>query len=188
MESILNWVAPVATIIAALMTASNLGARITGIGFVVFTVGSLAWLTLGTIGDDPALLWMNVALTALNLFGIWRWLGRQAKFEEGAGHAAEASEEKASETLFPLSIMASAKLISRNGEELARCIDAMAGCGSGRIAYMVVADGGVGGVGETLRRIDWNDVTVQGNCVNTKLDRAGFERLDQLEKDEWPGR
>lgn len=188
MEPILNWIAPVATVIAALMTASNLGARITGIGFVVFTVGSLAWLTLGRMGDDPALLWMNVALTALNLFGIWRWLGRQAKFEVGAGHAAETSERKASETLFPLSLTAGAKLISRNGKELARCIDAMAGCGSGRIVYIVVAEGGVGGVGETLRRIDWNDVTVDGDCLKTTLDRAGFERLDQLEKDQWPGR
>ncbi len=42
MESILNWVAPIATIVAALMTASNLGAKITGAGFIVFTVGSIA--------------------------------------------------------------------------------------------------------------------------------------------------
>ena len=46
MEEILNWIAPAATILAALMTASNLGARITGVGFIVFTVGSLCWLTL----------------------------------------------------------------------------------------------------------------------------------------------
>ena len=37
MENIASWVATVATIIAALMTASNLGARITGYGFIVFT-------------------------------------------------------------------------------------------------------------------------------------------------------
>ncbi len=188
METILNWVAPVATIVAALMTASNLGARITGIGFIVFTIGSVCWLTLGMIGDDPALLWMNVALTALNLFGIWRWLGRQAKFEEGAGHAAEASEGKASETLFPLSLTSSAKLLSSAGGDLGQCVDAMAGCASGRIAYLVVAEGGVGGVGETLRRVDWKDVTVEGDCLTTSLDRAGFERLARLEKDKWPGR
>ena len=188
MEPILNWVAPIATIIAALMTASNLGAKITGTGFIVFTVGSLSWLTLGMIGDDPSLLWMNVALTILNLFGIWRWLGRQAKFEEGAGHAAEASERKASETLFPLSLTGSAKLRSGKGVELGQCVDAMAGCGSGRIAYLVVAEGGIGGVGETLRRIDWSDVSVEGDCITTPLDKAAFERLDQLEKDKWPGR
>ena len=44
-----SWVATVATIIAALMTASNLGPRITGYGFIVFTVGSIAWLALGIV-------------------------------------------------------------------------------------------------------------------------------------------
>lgn len=188
MEPILNWVAPIATIIAALMTASNLGARITGAGFIVFTIGSLSWLTLGFLGDDPSLLWMNIALTFLNLFGIWRWLGRQAKFEEGAGHAAKTSERKAGETLFPLSLTGSAKLISCDGVQLGQCVDAMAGCATGRIAYLVVAEGGVGGVGETLRRIDWSDVKVDGDCLTTPLDRAGFDRLDRLEKDKWPGR
>ncbi len=51
MESIATWLAPIATTIAALMTASNLGTRITGWGFVVFTVGSLAWRDL-TIDND----------------------------------------------------------------------------------------------------------------------------------------
>ena len=188
MEEILTWVAPVATIVAALMTASNLGARITGIGFIVFTIGSLSWLTLGLIGDDPALLWMNVVLTGLNLFGIWRWLGRQAKFEQGAEHAAAASKAKPSETLFPLSLTGSAKLVGRDGTELGQCVDAMAGCGSGRIAYLVVAEGGLGGVGETLRRVEWNDVTVEQDRVHATFDQGRFATLDMLEKDKWPGR
>lgn len=188
MENILTVVAPAATILAALMTASNLGARITGAGFVIFTIGSTAWLTLGTIGDDPALLWMNVVLTGLNLFGIWRWLGRQAKFEEGAEHAAAASEDKPSETLFPLSLATKAKLIGRDGEQLGQCVDAMAGCGNGRIAYLVVAEGGVGGVGETLRRVEWNDVSVDGDIIMAAIDHSAFERLDRLQKDKWPGR
>ena len=88
MESIATWVAPVATTIAALMTASNLGSRITGYGFIVFTVGSLAWLTLGITTGQANLLWQNVILTALNLFGIWRWLGRQAQIEDGGSRGA----------------------------------------------------------------------------------------------------
>ena len=187
MEEILNWIAPAATILAALMTASNLGARITGLGFIVFTVGSLCWLTLGFIGDNPSLLWMNVALTGLYLFGIWRWLGRQAKFEDGAEHAAVASERKAGENLFPLSLTGKAKLTSR-GETLGQCVDAMAERGNGQIVYLVIAQGGVGGVGETLRRIDWGDVSVEGDGISTNLDRRAFEQLDQLEKDAWPGR
>ena len=188
MESILTWVAPIATISAAMMTASNLGARITGFGFIVFTIGSISWLTLGMISDDPALLWMNAALTLLNLFGIWRWLGRQAKFEEGAQYAAHISERTKDETLFPLSLTAKAAIIGRGGVELGRCVDAMAGRSTGRIAYLVVAEGGVAGVGERLRRIDWSEVTVVDDNVQTDLDRPGFDRLVELEKDRWPGR
>jgi hypothetical protein len=40
MNDIAAWIAPAATVIAAVMTAANLGARITDWGFVVFTVGS----------------------------------------------------------------------------------------------------------------------------------------------------
>ncbi|MCY7279670.1 MAG: PRC-barrel domain-containing protein [Sphingomonas bacterium] len=188
METILTWVAPVATIIAALMTASNLGSRITGAGFIVFTIGSLSWLALGMIGDNPALLWMNAVLTLLNLFGIWRWLGRQAKFEDGGQHAAAASAAKSSETLFPLSLTAKAALSGQDGTELGKCVDAMAGCSTGRIAYLVVAEGGVGGVGERLRRLDWSDVAVDLDTITANLDRDGFERLDELEKGKWPGR
>lgn len=188
METILTFVAPIATIIAALITASNLGAKITGTGFIVFTVGSLAWLTLGLIGDDPALLWMNVVLTLLNLFGIGRWLGRQAKFDDGGEYAASASQRRASETLFPLSLLTSGKLAGRDGEPFGQCVDAMAGCASGRIVYLVVAEGGVGGVGERLRRIEWSDVRVDGDAVIANFDAARFDRLEVLEKDKWPGR
>ncbi len=188
MENILIWVAPVATITAALMTASNLGSRITGTGFIVFTVGSLSWLSLGMMRGDQALLWMNVVLTLFNLFGIWRWLGRQAKFEDGGKRAAEASEANPTETLFPLSLASKAAVTGRGGAELGKTVDAMAGCSSGRISYLVVAEGGVGGVGETLRRLDWNDVSVDGDTILASVDRAAFERLDVIEKDQWPAR
>jgi len=41
MEELIGWVATIATVAAALVTASNLGSRITGYGFAVFTVGPL---------------------------------------------------------------------------------------------------------------------------------------------------
>ena len=131
MESIATWVAPVATTIAALMTASNLGSRITGYGFIVFTVGSLAWLTLGITTGQANLLWQNVILTALNLFGIWRWLGRQAKIEDGGSTAQAESKDMASETLFPASMFAKAKVVGAGGAELGASVEAMLGCRSG---------------------------------------------------------
>ena len=81
MADSISWVATIATIIAASMTAANVGSRITGYGFAVFLVGSLCWLATGLMTDQPALTWTNFVLTILNIFGIWRWLGRQAKVE-----------------------------------------------------------------------------------------------------------
>lgn len=185
MENIASWVAPIATILAALMTASNLGTRVTGWGFVIFTVGSLAWLALGITTGQSNLLWQNVILTALNLVGIWRWLGRQAKLEEGADRAAAASEDHPGETLFPVSLLTKAKLIAADGSDLGACIDAMAGRERGALTYLVVSSGGLGGVGETVRRLPWRDATVTGDTVTTALDRTAFGRLEQVAKDDW---
>ncbi len=188
MESIATWLAPVATTIAALMTASNLGSRVTGYGFVIFTIGSLAWLTLGITTGQANLLWQNIILTGLNLFGIWRWLGRQAKIEDGGVAAQEQSAEAGGETLFPASLFTSAKLVGANGAELGSSVEAMLGCPSGAPAYLVVAEGGVAGVGETLRRVEWGDVSVDGDRLITALTPAAFSAGDRLTKDQWPGR
>ncbi len=188
MESVATWVAPLATTIAALMTASNLGSRITGYGFIVFTVGSLAWLALGIATDQPNLLWQNIILTALNLFGIWRWLGRQAKFEDGGVAAQEQSSDLPSETLFPASTFAGAKLVGKGGVELGSSVEAMLGATSGRPCYLVIAEGGVAGVGETLRRVAWSDTRVEHDRLVTRLDQHEFARAERLEKDRWPGR
>ena len=188
METIASWVAPVATTIAALMTASNLGSRITGYGFMVFTVGSLAWLALGVATGQPNLVWQNVILTALNLFGIWRWLGRQARFEEGGEAAHRASRDTPGEPLFSAALLGRVKVTASNGVAFATAIDAMIGSRSGRIAYLVASDGGVAGVGETLRRIEWSDVRMRSDCLETSLDRPAFDRLAALDKDQWPGR
>ena len=72
MENSLSWIATAATIVAASITASNLGTRITGYGFIVFTFGSIAWFGFGLMSGQPALVWTNAVLTLLNLFGIWR--------------------------------------------------------------------------------------------------------------------
>ena len=184
MADSISWIATIATIIAASMTAANLGSRITGYGFCVFLVGSLAWLTTGIITHQPALTWTNVVLTVLNIFGIWRWLGRQAKVEEGARTATEASERTASETLFPVSLLTRAPVHNQDAE-IGHCIDAMAGCDSGRLSYIVVSQGGVAGVGETLRRLPWNGTTVDGEKVITNADP---DRLEALPRDQWPAR
>lgn len=187
METSLSWVATIATITAATITASNLGSRITGYGFIVFTVGSIAWLSLGILTGQPALFWTNAALTVLNLFGIWRWLGRQARVEDGAKAASEASHATPGESLFPVSLLTRAKLLS-NQDELATCVDAMAECDSGRIVYLTVSEGGIAGAGETLRRVPWTQLHVEGDTVMTGLRQSQFAALKTVPKDEWPAR
>ena len=187
MTDTVSWIATAATILAACLTASNLGARITGYGFVVFTIGSIAWLTFGALSGQQALLWTNIVMTFLNLFGVWRWLGRQARVEEGAHAASAASEEDRGETLFPASLLTSARV--RCGEDdVGTCVDAMAGCGSGRVAYVVVSEGGLAGVGETLRRVPWSHASIDGDALVLTLDRRRFSALETVSRDEWPAR
>jgi hypothetical protein len=188
MEQLAAYAAPFATTVAALIVASNLGSRVTGAGFIVFTIGSIAWAALGYATDQPNLLWQNIVLTLLNLFGVWRWLGWQRRIEDGAQSAAEASKVTASENLFPVSTLAKATVRSVEGEELGRSVDAMAGCNSGRLSYLVVAEGGVAGVGESLRRLPWSGCRVEEETVTTPVSKARFCSLETLEPDHWPAR
>ena len=187
MADIISWIATVATIIAAFMTASNLGTRITGYGFCVFLIGSLSWLAAGILTHQSALTWTNIVLTVLNVFGIWRWLGRQARVEEGARVAAEASEHTPGESLFPISLLSRAP-VEFSGGQVGHAVDAMAGSRSGRLAYVVVSEGGVAGVGESLRRLSWADIRMEGDRLVSGLTRRQFDKLKELPKDEWPAR
>jgi hypothetical protein len=187
MADTISWVATAATIAAALMTASNLGSRITGWGFAVFTLGALCWIGVGATTGQPALTWTNVVLFAVDLFGVWRWLGRQAKVEEGARAASEASEATPGEALFPVTLLTRAA-VRCGTAEVGRCVDAMAWCRSGKLDYLVVSQGGMAGVGETLRKLPWTHAHVEGETVVARTSAARFEQFEQLPRDQWPGR
>ena len=187
MAETVSWIATIATIIAASLTAANLGTRTTGLGFVVFTLGALCWIALGWLTNQPALMWTNIVLTLLDIFGIWRWLGRQAKVEEGARNASEGSEHRPGEALFPVSLLSRARMIG-GGSELGHCIDAMAGSSSGSVSYVVVSAGGVAGVGETFRRVPWASTSMDGEVLVAKMTVAEFELLPELARDQWPAR
>ena len=188
MVDFISWLATAATITAAFMTASNLGPRITGYGFAVFTIGSIAWLSVGLMSGQHPLAWTNVVLTGLNLFGIWRWLGRQTKIEEGGQSAAEASEQSAGDDLFPISLLSRAQIEDGSGNVLGACVDGMAGRSSGRLRYVVASEGGVAGVGETFRRMDWARVSVHGDRLRFEMGQRAFASLERIERDQWPVR
>jgi len=187
MADTISWVATVATITGAFLTAANLGAKVTGSGFAVFLVGSVSWLATGVLTGQSALTWTNVVLTVLNIFGVWRWLGRQASVEKGGRAATEASTETPGEALFPVSLLTRAAVTS-DGQALGNCIDALAACRSGKVDYLVVSQGGLAGVGETLRRLPWSAVHVENEEVITRLSAGDFDHLQELQRDQWPGR
>ena len=184
MTDTISWVATGATILAALMTASNLGSRITGFGFGVFLIGSLAWAATGLMTGQPALTWTNIVLTGLNIFGMWRWLGRQARIEEGATAAAEASEASPGEALFPISLLTRGP-VTCEGEPIGMCVDAMAERNTGRISYIVVSQGGVAGVGETLRKLSWRFVSVEADRLLAHLSAKQFCELQEITEADW---
>jgi hypothetical protein len=186
MEEIAQWVAPITTMIAAMMTAANLGARITGWGFVVFTVGSIGWVTIGLSSGQSNLIYANAFLTVVNLVGIWRWLGRQAKYEDGGAKAAERSASHSAPTLRPAGSLTGAKLVDTHGEALGEAVETMIERDSGCVNYVVVSIGGVGGLGETLRAIPFGHLSFEDETITSDLSRAEIEALPERSRDDWP--
>lgn len=188
MEELAGWIAPAATMIAAMMTASNLGARFTGWGFVVFLVGSVAWCTVAVASGQQNLLWTNAFLTVVNIVGIWRWLGRQAKLEDGAAHALEASERRPAPTLFPVSNFDGAPIEDEEGTVFAHSVGATTECASGRISYVVVREGGAAGVGERYRAVPWRMIGVTDGKLRLTGGRRGYDALPEIDPAKWPAR
>jgi len=181
-----GWIAPAATMIAAMMTAANLGARVTGWGFVVFCIGSVAWTTVGLTSGQTNLVLSNAFLTVVNLVGIWRWLGRQASYEKGSSAAADASARHAVPSLYAAGNVVGAKLTGPRGEAVGAIVDAMLGCGDNAIAYVVVSTGGVGGVGETLHALKPAELMFGKDGVQTQLTADAIRERPAIEAGHWP--
>lgn len=186
LEEIAGWIAPAATMIAAMMTAANMGARITGWGFVVFVVGSLAWSLVGLSSGQTNLLATNAFLTLVNLVGVWRWLGRQRAYEDGGKSAERASCRSAHPTLFTATGVAGMPVVARNGEPVGKAVEALIGCRDGRVGYVVVSAGGVGGVAETLRAVGREELDFASDRLTLRRDKGWFEALAPLEEGAWP--
>ena len=181
MADLAGWVALVATCFAALMTASNLGARVTGWGFVVFTVGAAAWIIVGVSTQQTQLLWSNIFLGVVDVFGVWRWLGRRARFSDAADAEQARSEARSGEKLFALSGVDGMPVKSKDGETLAYAVDALASCSGKDLAHLIIREGGVAGVGETLRKLGWDQVRVRDNSLETELGKDAIGKLPLAE-------
>ncbi|WP_241231309.1 hypothetical protein [Sphingomonas koreensis] len=78
---IVRWAASISGIVAAFMIALDHGRRVTGLGFALFVVSSLAWITGALIGGDEPLLSQNLVLFGINVFGVYRYLIRKNPLE-----------------------------------------------------------------------------------------------------------
>ena len=94
---IIRWVASGTGMIAAVLVALNAGARITGIGFVIFTGSSICWIATAVWDGNMPLAAQNGVLFAINLFGVYRYLYRKVK-EEKAEEAAGETERSVATT------------------------------------------------------------------------------------------
>ena len=184
--SLAGWIAPAATMIAAMMTAANLGARLTGWGFVVFAVGAVAWIITAIAGGQQNLLIANSFLLVVDAVGVWRWLGRQARYVDGAQAAEADSVVEASPDLFAVVGLEGRPVLSHDGSQIGTVVDAMATCADGRIGYVIVREGGLVGVGERLHAIDWREVSLDEKGLRTQLDHQSLAALPVVQADHWP--
>jgi hypothetical protein len=181
-----GWIAPAATMIAAMMTAANLGARVTGWGFVVFTVGSIGWSIVGFGSGQTNLIATNAFLTLVNAVGIWRWLGRQVAYEDGGKSATMASRRTSDPTLFTGTSISGMNVRDKEGVPLGNAVEALIECGTGTVSYVVVATSDAGGINERLRAVPRDQIAFGCDALTLSLGAAAFEALRELEAGDWP--
>lgn len=172
--------------IAAMMTAANLGARVTGWGFVIFTIGSVGWAVVGLSSGQTNLLATNAFLTLVNGVGIWRWLGRQRAYEDGGQSAEQASRRSAAPNLLTATGFAGMPVVDADGGALGKAVEALIECRSGEISYIVVATSLFGGIKEQLRAVP--RAAIRFDCGRLELDMSleRFSALRLLDDGDWP--
>ena len=75
MNGPLEWTGAIGAILAAGLIAGDFGRRVTGWGFVLFSVGSVIWIVSGlTAKDGMPIAVQNGILLLINLYGVWQFL------------------------------------------------------------------------------------------------------------------
>lgn len=101
MNGPIEWIAAIGTILAAAMVAADYSRRVTGFGFVLFSIVACMWVYSGlTAPDGMPLALQNSVLLFINLFGVWQFLisrKKKREIEKAAEIAEQAKEEVAQE-------------------------------------------------------------------------------------------
>ena len=75
MNGPLEWIGAIGAIIAAAMIAADLGRRVSGWGFVLFSAVSVVWVVSGlTAKDGMPIAVQNGILLLINFYGVWQFL------------------------------------------------------------------------------------------------------------------
>lgn len=89
MTDIIQWSATLTGIAAAILVALNLGARITGWGFLIFIFSSVGWIAFALLEREIPLAIQNGVLFCVNVIGVWRYwflkAGRKDSPDGGTG-------------------------------------------------------------------------------------------------------
>lgn len=72
MTRTLKWTGTAAGILGAILVALHID--VSGYGYLLFLLGSVAWTAAGLRMREPSIWSLNAAFSAINLLGIWRWL------------------------------------------------------------------------------------------------------------------
>jgi hypothetical protein len=186
MEIYAGWIASAATMIAAMMTAANLGTRVTGWGFVVFTIGSTAWAMVGVFSGQPSLAITNGFLLIVNMFGVWRWLGKQAAYDDSGAVASKRSRHASVPNLFSVGRMIGTPVKGCDASTFGTIVDMMMDCRTKALIYVVTAEGGIGGVGETLRAISPARLHISASAITCDLSCIEWQAFPAIIDDKWP--
>ena len=99
MNGPIEWYAAVVGVIASFMIAGDFGRKVTGLGFLLFATGSVAWITSGMGAGTMPLVAQNAILLLINIYGMWQyWLSPKNRRKiEVIEAAVEKFEEKEAE-------------------------------------------------------------------------------------------
>lgn len=101
MNGPLEWTGAIGAILAAALIAGDFGRRVTGWGFVLFSVVSVVWVVAGlTAKDGMPIAVQNGILLLINLYGVWQFLlspRKKREIERAEELAEEAKEDVAAD-------------------------------------------------------------------------------------------
>jgi PRC-barrel domain len=169
-----------------MMTAANLGLRVTDRGFAIFLLASICWTAIGLSSGQSSLIYANSFLILVNAVGVWRWLGRQAAYEDGPTDAAERSAHEKVPSLFSFSALTSAEIVDQKGKKFGTIVDVMGSVSSHEIAYFVVSEGGIGRLGERLHAVPASLFDLSSDNPSARSEARDLNALADLEPGSWP--